>query len=241
MYITAINKTTLLDYPNHLASTLFLQGCNFLCPFCHNRDLIPLDKACPKAGDMTDAILPILTKRRHLIEGVCITGGEPTLHKDLPDLIRQIKKLGLKVKLDTNGSNPKLLAHLLNEQLLDYVAMDIKNTPSEYSRTCGTRVDMSKIEASLGLLTQHMSPRFSYELRTTVLDPLHTYAQLESIARWLSSQDIPNTVVWYLQEYVYSPMQVTPTPYTSIKKETLTTWLASLLHIHPSTHLRGYA
>ncbi len=240
MYITAINKTTLLDYPNHLASTLFLQGCNFLCPFCHNRELIAPANTCADQNNIQGTILSTLRKRRHLIEGVCITGGEPTLHKDLEGLLHQIKALGLKVKLDTNGSNPKMLSRLLDNQLLDHVAMDIKNSPSEYERTCGCSIDIDAIASSLKLLAKYRRLDFSYELRTTLISEFHTYAQLEAITQWISTLGVAPSTPWYLQKYVYSPMQINPTVYHCIEKETLTPWLESLSQIHPTLSLRGY-
>ena len=240
MFISAMTKTTLLDYPNHLASTLFLQGCNFLCPFCHNKDLIPPAGTISADDNILDTVLPTLKKRRHLIEGVCITGGEPTLQKDLPQLIRSIKELGLKVKLDTNGSNPSMLADLLDEGLLDYLAMDIKNSAAAYETTCGKSVPIQSIEASLYHLINHSDPNFSFELRTTILQELHTLSTLIQTAEWLVNLGLPPSTAWYLQEYVYSPMQLLATPFTAIKKETLTDWLESLLHIHPSIFLRGY-
>jgi pyruvate formate lyase activating enzyme len=240
MVITAMTKTTLLDYPNHLASTLFLQGCNFLCPFCHNKDLIASAGTMPAADNILDTVLPTLKKRRHLIEGVCITGGEPTLQKDLPQLIRSIKELGLKVKLDTNGSNPSMLAELLDEGLLNYLAMDIKNSATAYDLTCGKSVLIQSIESSLYHLINYKDPNFSFELRTTILQELHTLSTLNQTAEWLVELGLSSSTPWYLQEYVYSPMQMVPTPFTAIKKETLTDWLESLQHIHPSILLRGY-
>ena len=236
MNITAITKTTLLDFPNHIASTLFLQGCNFLCPFCHNKELIPINST----NNIADSIIPILRKRSHLIEGVCITGGEPTLQTDLPDLIRSIKAIGLKVKLDTNGSNPKMLATLLQENLLDYVAIDFKNSMSAYPETSGKSLDLNAIILSLHHLTHYMDNHFSFELRTTLLKEFHSLERLSQMAEEFLALGISKDTPWYLQQYVYSPMQITPIQFTPIEKETLALWLESLKNIHPSIYLRGY-
>lgn len=135
MLISGLNKTTLLDYPGRVAATVFTGGCNFRCPFCHNAGLVlrPLSQE----SYTEDEVFSFLTKRRGILTGVCITGGEPTIQQDLPDFVRRIKALGLQVKLDTNGSHPQMLSELIREDLLDYVAMDIKNSPQRYLQTIG--------------------------------------------------------------------------------------------------------
>ena len=180
--ISGLQKMTLLDYPGKVACTVFLQGCNFRCPFCHNSDLLP-------HGDepymTTDAFLQFLSKRKGLLDAVCISGGEPTLSSELEELLRQIKAMGFLTKLDTNGSDPKLLKHLVSEKLLDYVAMDVKNSPSRYPQTIGlSHAPMDKIEESLAFL---ISGAVDYELRTTVVAQLHDEASIEEMGRWLSS------------------------------------------------------
>ena len=134
--IAGLQKMTLLDYPGKVACTVFLQGCNFRCPFCHNSDLLGKEGPEPISEE---TLLAFLKKRIGLLDAVCITGGEPTLQKDLPDLIRKIRDLGYLVKLDTNGTNFKVLKELIDEGLLDYVAMDIKNSPAKYAETAGFR------------------------------------------------------------------------------------------------------
>lgn len=135
MLISGLNKTTLLDYPGRVAATVFTGGCNFRCPFCHNAGLVlrPLSQE----SYTEEEVLTFLRKRRGILTGVCITGGEPTIQQDLPDFVRRIKELGLQVKLDTNGSHPQMLAELIKDGLLDYVAMDIKNSPQRYLQTIG--------------------------------------------------------------------------------------------------------
>ena len=134
MKIYGLQKMTLLDFPGRVACTVFLNGCDFRCPFCHNYDL-----ACGTAEPVMEEaeLLTFLDKRRGLLDGVAVTGGEPCLHRDLPDLLGKIRKIGLAVKLDTNGAHPGMLRTLMEEGLLDYVAMDIKNSPEKYAETCG--------------------------------------------------------------------------------------------------------
>ena len=168
MIIAGLQKMTLLDYPGKVACTVFLQGCNFRCPFCHNRDL--LDTA-PETFSVEE-LLAFLKKRQGLLDAVCISGGEPTLQPDLEALIREIKALGYAVKLDTNGSHPAVLKRLANSGLLDYVAMDVKNSPAEYGNTIGLpSVNLEAVEESLSFL---LNDTVDYELRTTVADELHS-------------------------------------------------------------------
>ena len=152
MKLCGFQKTTLLDYPGHLASVIFTGGCNFRCPFCHNRELLAMDV---KAAFTPEEILGVLKKRAGVLEGVCITGGEPLLQEDLEDFIRDIRKLGLEIKLDTNGTLPKKLMKLGEEGLLDYVAMDIKNAPEKYGVTAGCPgMDLEKVRESVAWLKQ---------------------------------------------------------------------------------------
>ena len=180
MHIHGLQKMTLLDFPGRVACTVFLGGCDFCCPFCHNFELID--------GTMTpvmeeEELLSFLQKRRGLLDGVAITGGEPTLHPGLPELIRRIRGLGYGVKLDTNGYHPEALKALLDEGLLDYVAMDIKNSPEKYPLTCGVeRVDMEKIRQSVRLL---MTGPADYEFRTTAVAQLHETADFHKMGEMI--------------------------------------------------------
>jgi len=182
MHIAGLQKMTLLDFPGKVACTVFLQGCNFRCPFCHNSDL--LGKEGPEG--MTDReLLSFLEKRRGILDGVCITGGEPTLQPELENLIRAIKEMGYAVKLDTNGAKPEVLKKLSQQGLLDYVAMDIKNSPEGYGETVGVpRMDISGVEQSIKFLLEGEQP---YEFRTTVVAELHNETTMESMGKWLSS------------------------------------------------------
>ena len=184
MQILGLNKTTLLDYPEHVAATVFNGGCNFRCPFCHNMDLV-LGEVEPALS--TEDFFAFLEKRKGILDGVCITGGEPTLQKDLPDFIRGIRDKGYLVKLDTNGYRPKVLEELLRENLLDYVAMDIKSSVENYPRVTGMAdLDVTGIQESVSLLKSAGIP---YEFRTTVVKGLHRIDEFDEIGRWLQGAE----------------------------------------------------
>ena len=181
MRIHGLQKMTLLDFPGRVACTVFLGGCDFRCPFCHNFELA--DGSARPVMDEAE-LLAFLEKRRGLLEGVAITGGEPCLHPGLPDLMRKLKALGYAVKLDTNGMHPDRLAAILGEGLADYVAMDIKNSPEKYARTAGVgALDLAPIRRSVALL---MNGDVDYEFRTTVVDELHEAADFEAIGAWIA-------------------------------------------------------
>lgn len=192
MQIHGFNKTTLLDYPGHVAATVFTGGCNFRCPFCHNGGLV-LDPAGQELI-AEEEVLSYLKKRQGILEGVCITGGEPTLQPDLKDFIKKIKELGYAVKLDTNGYRPGVLWDLLSEGLLDYVAMDIKASKENYARAAGVRnLDVSAIEESVAILK---SSKIPYEFRTTVVKGIHSVEEFDAIGKWLAGCN-----VYYLQAF----------------------------------------
>ena len=181
MKIQGLQKMTLLDYPGRVASTVFLGGCDFRCPFCHNFELV--------SGPMPEALteeefFAFLDKRQGLLDGVAITGGEPCLRKDLPDFIACIRDAGFDVKLDTNGNHPRLLAQLLDRGLVDYVAMDIKNSPSKYAETIGLpEIDLVPIDESIKLI---MQSGVDYEFRTTVVREFHDAGDFEEIGKWIA-------------------------------------------------------
>ena len=184
MQILGLNKTTLLDYPEQVAATAFTGGCNFRCPFWHNMDLV-LGEVEPALS--TEDFFAFLEKRKGILDGVCITGGEPTLQKDLPDFIRGIRDKGYLVKLDTNGYRPKVLEELLRENLLDYVAMDIKSSVENYPRVTGMAdLDVTGIQESVSLLKSAGIP---YEFRTTVVKGLHRIDEFDEIGRWLQGAE----------------------------------------------------
>lgn len=172
---------TLLDFPGHVACTVFLGGCDFRCPFCHNFELVL--GTSPTVME-EEELLAFLKKRFGLLDGVAITGGEPCLHPGLPELMKKIHDLGFQVKLDTNGAHPALLRAILEQGLADYVAMDIKNSPESYARTVGLKeIDLAPIRESVSLL---MEGRTDYEFRTTVVKELHTAEDFERIGPWIA-------------------------------------------------------
>lgn len=180
MKIVGIQKLTLLDYPGRVACTVFLNGCNFRCPYCHNAQLL---EGSEEEILTTDGLLAFLNKRKGILDGVCITGGEPTIHPELRQLIRSVRDLGYSVKLDTNGSRPEVLRQLLEEGLVDYVAMDLKNGPDSYEETVGLkRFDLANIGESICLL---LDSGIKFEFRTTVVKPLHSGESLTSMAKWV--------------------------------------------------------
>ena len=180
MKIHGLQKMTLLDFPGHVACTVFLGGCDFRCPFCHNFELV--DGTAPAVMDDTE-FFAFLEKRHGLLDGVAITGGEPCLHPELPDFMRRVRQMGFGVKLDTNGHHPAMLRELLEEGLVDYVAMDIKNSPEHYTRTVGLHVlDLGPVRESVQLL---MSGGTDYEFRTTVVEELHAEEDFRAIGEWI--------------------------------------------------------
>ena len=196
--IAGLQKMTLLDFPGKVACTLFLQGCNYRCPFCHNGELL-----CHEGEAFTteDAFLAFLQKRVGLLDGVCVSGGEPTLYPGLEEMLRRIKALGFAVKLDTNGSRPDILKALVEKDLVDHVAMDVKNSPRQYAATTGIPgISLDRIEESLRFL---MTDAVSYETRTTVVDQLHSGESILEMGRWLSGIEPGKKLrVLYLQRFV---------------------------------------
>ena len=179
MKISGLQKLTLLDFPGRMACTVFTYGCNFRCPFCHNALLVTEENS---NNISEDEFFSFLKKRQGILDGVCISGGEPTLQKDLAEFIGKIKALGYSVKLDTNGSNPTILKKLIDEKLLDYVAMDIKNSPEKYSSTCGCEVDIAHIKESISIIKES---DIDHEFRTTTVKEYHSAEDFDAIAEWI--------------------------------------------------------
>lgn len=230
MNIQGLQKLTLLDYPGHVACTLFTGGCNFLCPFCHNGDLV-LSPGQNSAWDL-DAIFSFLQKRAGILDGVCVSGGEPLLQPDLPELLARIRGLGLSVKLDTNGSFPERLRRLAEQGLVDYVAMDIKNSPERYRETAGLPAgyDLATIQESAAWLLRGTVP---YEFRTTVVREYHRPQDIVSIAKWIGGADR-----WFLQSFVSSE-HVIESGLHAYSPSEMETFAERARPLAPSVQLRG--
>ncbi len=180
--ISGLQKMTLLDFPGKVACTVFLHGCNYRCPFCHNSQLLG---GVGEEFMTEEEFFAFLEKRKGLLDGVAVSGGEPTLYKGLPQMLAKIKAMGYAVKLDTNGSRPQVLKAVVEQGLVDYVAMDVKNGPEEYGQTVGLQnFDLAATEESLRYL---IDGGVDYELRTTLVEPLHTEESVEKMGRWLGS------------------------------------------------------
>ena len=180
--ISGLQKMTLLDFPGKVACTVFLHGCNYRCPFCHNSELLG---GVAEEFMTEDAFFNFLKSRQGLLEGVAVSGGEPTLYKNLPVFLEKIKALGFAVKLDTNGSCPAVLKEVVEKGLVDYVAVDAKNSPDCYPETVGVEhLDMAALEESLRFL---LTDAVDYELRTTLVEPLHSEDSILKMGQWLAS------------------------------------------------------
>ncbi len=180
--ICGLQKMTLLDFPGKVACTVFLGGCNFRCPFCHNSELF---MGKPEKLMEDEAFFQFLAKRKGLLDGVCVSGGEPTLYKDLPAFLAKIKELGFAVKLDTNGSRPEVVKALVADKLVDYIAMDVKNSPKLYGQTVGVEtMPLAPIEETLRFLLEE---NVDYELRTTLVAQFHDEAAIQDMGVWLAS------------------------------------------------------
>lgn len=188
MRISGFNKLCLLDYPNHVACIIFTSGCNFKCSYCQNSSLIDSNEALIEESE----ILNYLKKRKGILEGIVISGGEPTIQKDLKSFIEKVKKIGYKVKLDTNGSNPKILKELLDNNLLDYVAMDIKSTFNSYKDITCTEVNIDNIEKSIEILKKS---NIDFEFRTTVIKENHDINKIKKICELVGDHN------YYLQNF----------------------------------------
>ena len=180
--IGGLQKTTFIDYPGKLACTVFLCGCNFRCPFCYSKELVLPEKIKNQPEVRKKEFFDFLEKRKGLLEAIVICGGEPTINKDLPDFIREIKKFGYLIKLDTNGSNPEMLQELIDEKLIDYVAMDIKAPREKYEKTVGLKIEIEKIEESVKILKKGV---IECEFRTTVVPGVIDKDDVLKMAKWI--------------------------------------------------------
>lgn len=183
MKIYGFEKLSMVDFEGHLCATVFTGGCNFRCPFCQNADLVNVTNL---EQYNEDEIFAHLEKRKNVLDSVCISGGEPTLNPDLKNFIQKLKQRGLLVKLDTNGTKPDLLKELIDEGLIDYVAMDVKNSPALYPKTAGAIVNMDDVGKSVELLKSNVVP---YEFRTTLVSGHHSNESIEEMGKWLDGAD----------------------------------------------------
>lgn len=227
MKISGLQKLTLLDYPGKMACTVFTYGCNFRCGFCHNALLVTEENS---DSISEDEFFSFLKKRQSILDGVCISGGEPTLQKDLYDFIKKVKALGYSVKLDTNGTNPNLLKTLLKENLLDYVAMDIKNSPPKYNLTCGCEVDISAVKESVSLLK---GSNINYEFRTTTVREYHSAEDFNAIAQWLRGDS-----KYFLQHFEDSGNLIGDN-LSPFSKEEMLSFADAIKDLMPNVDVRG--
>ena len=227
MHISGLQKTTLLDYPGKVACTVFLAGCNLRCPFCHNASLVVRP---PEDAVTEEEFFAFLRKRKGILDGVCVTGGEPTLRPGLPGFLKKIKELGYLVKLDTNGTNPELLKTLVSAGLVDYVAMDIKNAPSRYAEICGGADVIGPVKKSAEFL---MRGSVDYEFRTTCVKPYHDIEAMEEIGGWLAGAK-----QYYLQKFVDSG-DLIGTNVSELSKDEMEQLRKAVLPFIQNTHLRG--
>ncbi len=192
MRIGGFQKLTLIDYPGKIATTVFTIGCSFKCPFCHNPELVIKSEFLPWEG-VEEEFFQHLEKRKGKLDGVCITGGEPTIQPDIIEFIKKIKDMGYLVKLDTNGTQPDVLKKLYDLKLLDFVATDIKNAPDRYDDTVGLKANIENVKKSVAMIMKSGLP---YEFRTTVVPGIHTEKDFDAVADWIDGAD-----AYYLQEY----------------------------------------
>ena len=230
MYINGLQKLTLLDYPGKVACTVFFAGCNFRCPFCHNGSLVLTPGLAEQIPEET--LLSFLKKRQGILEGVCFTGGEPLLQRELPALMEKVRSLGYSVKLDTNGWFPRQLRAAADAGLVDYVAMDIKNAPALYRMTAGVpTLDLAAVEESKDYL---LSGVVDYEFRTTVVKGLHTEQSLRGAAEW-----IRGAKAWFLQQYKDSGNIIENYGLSAFSDEEMRSLCKAVQEIIPVAALRG--
>lgn len=229
MKIYGLNKTTLLDYPGKVAATVFLGGCNFRCPFCQNSSLVLNPSAQPEIP--VKEVLSFLKKRQGILEGVCVTGGEPTLSPDLPELLQEIRTLGYPIKLDTNGTHPELLKTLAEQNLIQMTAVDIKACPDNYPSLCGlVHPDLDAVKETVEFLK---NGALDYEFRTTVVRELHSEKDFIEIGQWLTGAK-----AYYLQAYRDSEEVLQP-GFSSYTQKELEHFREILKRTIPLVELRG--
>ena len=229
MYFSGIDKFSLVDFDEKISCTLFLHDCNFRCPFCHNSALVTKESPTKIPEE---EILSYLKSRIGVIDAVVITGGEPTLHKELPSFIKKVKEMGYLVKLDTNGTNPEMLIDLVNENLLDYVAIDIKNAKEKYPLTTGLKaLNLVNVEKTVDFLLEN---HVDYEFRTTLIEEFHTEKDMEEIGKW-----VKGAKHFRLQKFIDNVNCIQPGLH-EVKKENALIFKDILLKYITDVELRSY-
>ncbi len=230
MNICGFEKFSLVDYDNYVTCTVFTKGCNFVCPFCHNSSLVLKDKFAENIPE--EDVFSYLQKRKGMVDAVCVSGGEPTLQPDLKDFIKKVKSMGFRVKLDSNGTKPELLKELIDEKLVDYVAMDIKNSLGKYAQTVGLNtINLNPITKSIELLK---NSGIDYEFRTTLIKEYHTQNDIEQIAEL-----IKGAKNYALQKFVDNGECITHN-LTEVDKETVDSYVEIVKPFVQNVKVRGY-
>lgn len=230
MHICGFEKMSLVDYDGLVAATVFTGGCNFRCGFCHNSALVLSHKDIPAID--TEAVLSYLKKRKGVLDGVCVSGGEPTLQKDLPEFLSSLKELGYKVKLDTNGTNPTLIKRLFSDKLVDYFAMDIKADKEVYPAIIDVpNYDLGKVLESVEFL---LSLGDNYEFRTTLISEFHGKENMVNIGKWIKGAN-----KYFLQKFKNSENCI-QSHLSAVEEKTALEFRDILREYVPNTHLRGY-
>lgn len=227
MNVQGYQKLTLLDFPEHVACTVFTGGCNLRCPFCHNASLVLTPR---ESENLEQEVLSYLAGRKGILEGVCITGGEPLLQPDLSDFVEQVKNMGFSVKLDTNGSDPDALEALLATEMIDYVAMDIKSAPETYEIAIGKAFPVARFQRSAEIIRTSGIP---HEFRTTLVKGIHRPEDMEGIGKWLSGEE-----KYFLQGFVDSGNLI-GSGFEAFSHEEMKEFLNIIRKYVPAAKLRG--
>lgn len=229
MVLGGLMKTTLLDFPGLVACTVFTKGCNIRCPFCHNASLVLPDRYCAEEISEAD-FFSFLNRRSAILDGVVVSGGEPTIQPDIIEFLYKVRSLGFKIKLDTNGTFPKKLKEIISSGTVDYIAMDIKNSRQKYDQTSGSSV-LSNVTESIKII---MSSDIDYEFRTTAVNELHTVDDFLDIGEMISG-----TKRYYIQSYVDSGDILGTIPFSPPSDELLNSFLMAAREKIPTAELRG--
>lgn len=230
MNVFGMEKLSMVDYDGKIVATIFTGGCNFRCPFCHNSSLVLDYQTLSKIDEQE--VLTYLEKRKGLLDGVCVSGGEPTLQKDLSLFLEKVKKLGYSIKLDTNGTNPNAVKSLKENGLVDYFAMDIKNSKEDYAKIIGfDSYDTTNVEKTVELF---LGGDYDYEFRTTLIKEYHSMQNIKAIGEW-----IKGAKKYFLQKYIDSDTCILG-GLSAISESVAKEYVSLLKNYIPNTNLRGY-